>query len=395
MARSDILTHIPLDYWAMVYGLDLYRFNQVDAPVPDEGCEHIWCQRAPGYGAEGRYHLRDLLAQALQQAEQRIGRYLGSPVAPAWVQDEHAWPERGVGLFETKRFRVLEFGRPEWTFVGHYPVVYAGDYGYVTVPPADYDGDPCELTLIGYDATYLDDLADCLRESYAIRPIRITSSAAGIIIRAHKAQFVQPALWETCEPLDPDDDIYLANAQVWRVAAGVGEDYSPAEIVTTEESCEHPCVDATVKGCALTGSPLYIGGGHRVRAWVYPATWDGSYWVSASTGLCTVPIRARLYYRSGVMAENPLCCEMIDRTVGEAVARLATAYLPHSPCGCEAVSQMFEHDRALMRTGGELNAPRDPIAYQNPFGDSWAAQNAWQVVRSIRPNAVQSGGGAG
>ena len=393
MARSDIRTLTPLDYWAWHYGLNMYRFNQVNVPIPSDaesGCDPLWCQYAPGYGPQGRYHLRDALAQALAEAEARMARYLGSPVAPDWVQDEVEWPAADNGLVETLRFRVIEFGRPQWTLLGDYgdyPVVYIGDWGYVTIPPADYTGDMCLLRLVspGY-------YGDCQRITYEIRPVSWYRDDAGnTIAKAHKAQFVRPALWEDCVELEDVDETYLDTAEVWIVRAGVGETYAPAVIICPTNSCAEMCVETTEVSCAVNGVLDRQGG--RARAYVWPASYVGGKWVPSSSACSCSPSRVRLYYRAGVRAlDDPNCCMPYDRAMADAVARLATAYLSHQPCGCEAVAQQFMLDRALMRTGEPMSSPRDPVAYQNTFGDSWAAQNALHVVRQVRPNAVLFGG---
>ena len=390
MARSDIFTLIPLDYWAFHYGLNMYRFNQVN--VPDEtGCDPLWCQYAPGHGPQGRYHLRDALAQALKEAEDKMARYLGSPVAPDWVWDEQFW--NNAGLFETTRFRVIQFGRPVWIPLGDYldyTVHYIGDWGYVTVPSSDYVGNWCDLHLVspGYPGA-------CQRQTYEIRPVQIYQDNAGdIVFKAHKAQFVVPALWETCVALDPDDpDTWLDHAEVWSVQPGVGTDYSAGEIVTRSSGCGPMCVETEEHSCAAVNGVFDIHGG-RAQAYIWPATYDDTTgtWTAKALGCCDCPTRARLYYQSGVRPDTANCCQPYERSVADAVARLATALLPHEPCGCEGIAQMFEADRALMRTGNPMSSPRDPMAYQNPFGDSWAAQNAWNVCKSIRPNNMIGGG---
>ncbi len=394
MARSDIFTLIPLDFWAQVYGVDPYRFNQVRHTDETPECDPIWCQSAPGFGPQGRFHVRDDLARALFDAEVGIEKFLGSPVAPDWVSREVDLAY-GSGLFETPDYRVLQFGQPLWTLLGDYldyPVVYSGDWGAVTVPAADYSGPLCELWLIapGYPS------ADG-RKSYAIRPVRWHRDNAGNSVgRAHKAQFVVPSLWDTCIELDANDsDTWLDYAEVWRVSRGVGASYPAATIhyVTTPEGCEAAlCGETTQDSCAAVQTAL---GGERGRGIVYPAAYNA---VTAQWELSTCPTgyRARaftLYYQAGVTPIRALYCEPYERRLAEAVARLATAYLPHSPCGCDAVAEMFQHDRMWMSATGEaMSAPADPYAYRNPLGNTWAAQNAWHVLDSIRPNRVREGG---
>lgn len=389
MARSDIYTLIPLDYWAQHYGLNMYRFNQINVPAADD-CDPLWCQYAPGSGPQGRFHLRDALAQALKEAEDKMARYLGSPVAPDWVSDEQFW--NAAGVFETNRFRVLRFGRPFWTQLGDYldyTVHYLGDWAHVVIPAADYSGNLCDLHLVapGYPGP-------CQRITYELRPVQIYRDNAGaIIIKAHKAQFVVPALWETCVPLDPDDpDTYLEYAEVWHVGPGAGPAYSAGEIVTVPSGCGTTmCTETEAVSCAIVNGVFDVHGG-RAIAHIWPATYNAGVWTAKAPDCGQCGTRARLYYQCGVRPETANCCQPYERSVANAVARLATAYLPHEPCGCEGIAHQFRADRALMRTGEPMSSPRDPVAFQNPFGDSWAAQNAWNVCKSIRPNNMIGGG---
>lgn len=394
MARSDILTTIPLDYWAQFYGVNLYRFNQVNAPLGEgetDDCNPLWCQRAPGYGPQGRYHLRDALARAIKEAEQKITRYLGSPIAPEWVYDEVGWPRAGNGLVQTQRFRVIQFGRPLWTQLGDYgdyPVAYDEDTAYVTIPAADYSGDLCALRLVspGYPGP-------CQRPTYEIRPVSwYRDNAGNVIAQAHRSQFVVPALWETCAELADDPATFLTTAEVWVVTVGQGTAYAAAEIICNADTCGTMCQEETTYSCAVVNTALDRQGG-LASAYVWPATYANGIWTPSDIGCTCNPSRLRLYYQAGVRPlDDPACCVPYDTALADAVTRLATAYLAHQPCGCEAINEMFQMDRALMRTGEPMSSPRDPVAYQNVFGDSWAAQNALHVVRQIRPNAVLFGG---
>ncbi len=393
MARSDTWTLIPLDYWAQVYGLDLYRFNQVNH-APAEDCNPLWCQRAPGIGPSGRYHLRDVLAEALAEAEAGIERELGSPVAPDWIMDELPWNDPGLML--TNRYRVIQFGRPVWRQLGDYgdyAVGYNNDTGTVIVPAADVAGvDLCNLWLIapGYPGPDV-------RRTYAIRPVRWHVDAAGnYVARAHQAQFVDPVLWEVCEPLVDEAATYLDTVEVWEVKAGVGTAYAPAEILyTAGGSCsEAMCAETTELSCAMVQG-LFDRYGGKARAYIWPADYAAGVWTPKShpTGYC--PVRVHLYYQAGVRPQRPQWCESYEERVARAVARLATALLPHAPCGCEAVAEMFAEDRRWMASSGNpMSTPSDPHAYLNPFGNTWAAQNALKVVRSIRPNRRIEGGKA-
>lgn len=391
MARSDVFTLIPLDFWADVYGVDLYPFNQVYASETPE-CEPIWCQRPPGYGAQGRYHVRDSLARAIKRAESIMEEWLGSPVAPEWVMDEIELADCPTGRVRTRRYRVIEFGQPQWIKIGDYAPGYADHVAQVTVPEGDYDGDLCDLWIIAPDYP-----GDAVKQTYAIRPLRWAEDAAGdYIAEGHTAQFVDPDLWATCEELTDEAATYLNSVEVWQRTAGAGEDYPQAEIIWLPNGCgdEGICGEDIRTTCAHVRGGLDRRGG-SADLYVVPATYNETtgVWEATSAPSGYYAKRVRLYYKAGLRPQNPLWCEPYDYFAAETVARLATAYLSHQPCGCEAVAQQFEHDRMWMAADGTpKSTPADPYAYRNPLGNTWAAQNAWKLIKSIRPNRVRQGG---
>ena len=87
MARSDVITWLPLDDFAKIIGLSPLSFNQLHSDTLQQNnvCGDLFYQYAWQHSDRVG---RDDIAMAIQQAEQEISREVGFNLVPDWTTEE-------------------------------------------------------------------------------------------------------------------------------------------------------------------------------------------------------------------------------------------------------------------------------------------------------------------
>lgn len=266
MARSDIVTQVPLDRAAKIMGIDPYHFNQITTVRRPEtnACADIWFQ----YTEQRVGQLsRDDFAVALKQAEDTITHYLGYTLIPQWVVDEEqpitkpASPEmvnisgrnsRGQAKsVVTNRGFVIAGGiRTKTLIEANTPIIYSDNNGdgyvefcTVTVNTTVTDPEEIHVYFPGLDGS----------DKWEIRPISVSISGGIATITFYRYLVPLPDQWT----VDPDagdilrningDDInaFLPDVDVYRVYNDVS---SQATLYA-----EGTCLNCSGTGCEACG----------------------------------------------------------------------------------------------------------------------------------------------
>lgn len=392
--RSDIETGLTLLQYCQYIGFDPFTMAQFGDGFPatsTPACDH------PVFSHQWQQDFlsRDEFNQAISQAEAMIAAELGFWTYPRYiVNEELVYPKPGIGVNggggNTKgKWKSV---KTNYSMVQS-PGVFTRTLidAAVAVTRADTDGDgikdtftatavnipagttPDEIALyinVGDRVGIVTDIA----ERWRIRPLHVTISGNTATITGHACLLAKPMLYEGYDNTALDvsiDTNYLDTLSCYRITTDttattstMNQGYAKWEQI--------PCSGSSgVSVFPITVTPRNAERGHV-----------GIDWSAADCTSGHEPDSVRLNYLAGL----PLQDGMIDRTLGLAVAQLATSLLPGLACGCKRSERIIAHWRAAIfeSEGDEQTnfAPDD--AGSNPFGVARGAVFAWRAIQEYK-----------
>ena len=404
MARSDILTWLPLDDFAAIFGWDPLAFNGMSSATlrtntrcGDPTFQFDW-QHSERIG-------RDSIALAILEAEREIAQEVGYNLIPDWTFEERMGFPRPAdpGAYNLYGVNPRWQGKSVEAPRGHVitggvkakSVIQAG----AAVVRSDADGDTynelCTVTV----ATSITD-ANEIRAYYPsksgddgweIRPIKVAFSGGNAIITFKSWQIAAANQMERMDqaPVDADNaSSYETTVDIYRVYNDPSSqvqfvwENSPVACCGNTDSCV-ACQLSTQSGCFhLRDSRM----GFIVPS---PGSWnasdqqfDAAYWTA-----CREPDQLVLNYYSGLRAKNlarPFV-EM-DPYWKSSVAYYAASKLDRDVCGCSNVAGQigkWRRDMAYAQssaTGGASFTETAEIM-GNRFGTTAGAIYAYKRVQ--------------
>lgn len=389
MARSDIVTLMPLDDYSKWMTIIPSHFNQLSgakAPMRS-GCDEVWDQDA-----------RDLLAWTMAQAEELITEQLGTPPVPTFIVNEEI-PFALTGVrsdwrnaeIKTRYTNVVAFGTERLTLkqadagieyrdldndpAGREEIAEIGTAIYADLPACD---EACEVAVFFRTADDADDAAD---SRWEIRPLKVDIDGLTMNIRAESSMFVRPELWRLTEMDCISAGDSLSDTEKWKwnweLANLVSQvdvycrDVNPELPVTLKWdgvcNCTSACSHTTQTACAF---PTDLDRGFFIPR---PATWNGTVNVDACPTYSIPPASVLVSYRAGWPLDRN--CRM-NANLERAIVKLTNVLLPEPPCGfCDAAKNRWENDRKAID-------PLTPEAAAMPWDlYSQGALEAWRIVK--------------
>ena len=404
MARSDVVTKLPLDQWARIMGLHPFHFNQVQiAALANTICEQAWFthewQDSDRVG-------RDAIAEAIAMAEANMEQQLNFRLAPSWERDEWrptvrpirpefvnlsatnvrgfrgsvqgAWGNAIAGGIEAKTLIAASAAIVWSNTTGVLDDTAYKEPGTVTVNTAV---DPCEIALY-----YPGKSGD---SAWEIRPINAVVVAGVATITFRRELAVLETLMEEHDPGVLDglvDGNFLTTVDVYRhwndpqtQATLVWE---PLPTCGCGETTCHQCSQSVQTAC------LFTRGDPRLSIFAFnPGTWDATAngFTQAEFIIPRSPDVVRLYYYAGLRNKAAACANKeMDPAWARAVAYYAASLLDRPACDCaasKAIIDRWAQDLAFESGADESGSYRlSEGDLDNPLGTRRGAIYAWKRI---------------
>lgn len=408
MAFASTRTHLSLDRWAALIGINPAHLNSViPAGRHPTVCEQPWMQFA--YQAVDRVG-REEVAMAIAQAESDIEHHLGYRLLPSWEVDEwhgtmrpyqremynlNGADIRGQAqLVKTKWGHVISGGIRSKELIANRPIV-AGSFtdtdgdGYketVTVTATVVAGQsPCEVCVY-YPAKSADD-------RWEVRPINVSVAGTSATITFRREQIVKEELLVDLVPPADDshlrgvadeDTSFLASVDVYRV---YNDPQSQVTFLWEPMAGGCSCNGSGCGACAYSSGTgcLMIRDDPRLGLVSYhPAVWNGTTLEFDAEAWCrAAPDITRLYYYAGLRDKTLDCpTRQMDPEWERIVAYYAAALLDRPICECNSVHSWVAHwqyDFAI--SGADEQANQIPASVlDNPLGTTRGAVFAWRRI---------------
>lgn len=374
--------------------------------------EHAWQTS----DASGRTELR----QALEDAEQRLGQFLGYDIAPRFREETLPFPRYYDSRYDRYGFsgsdaRWLPLVLPHGKVIAGGVEAHTALDAAAAVTYSDADGDGVlDTATIGPIATggvtdpdeiaiYVpvdDRVGSTARsERWRIAPVRAAISGGSVTITAPIWLFAKPVLYGGFNPsgIDVSDGAKrLATVEVTRRfcnPAGTTQETAQAVLIYETRPWPWFCTAPTI---ANAQDPAGVGyalarlgirdaeaGVVSVGEAVYDAT--TSQWVAPGCcgGLVRPPDRVLVRYAAGESLEDGALASYWRPIV----ARLAAAELARKPCACDSANRwLYEWQTDLSRTTGEGGITYAVTGQQlnNPFGFRRGHLFAYSQVQHLR-----------
>ena len=276
------------------------------------------------------------------------------------------------------------------------PIVYSDndndgvlDLATITVTAADMTaaGATVDDVAVYYPDSYIGLPTYPVSERWRIKPLRIrTNSVTGdVVITGHRAQFVDPVLWELGNDIALDVNAnFLISVDVRKrfnnPASSAQLVWKPftANLCSSVPACGETCQSACLIVDSERQSKFHILPGDytvATESWAY----------TNPTICCCYPSQAALNYQSGWYRNIPgwMEADWMQARLAEAIVRLANVYLPDIPCGCDLVKRKWDRDREQQ----DINTVDAHLA-MSAFGSvTWGSLFAWGAVKRLRPLA--------
>jgi hypothetical protein len=398
MARSDIITWLPLDDFFSIIGLNPLHANGLTSALFDNNaCGSVWFQ----YSWQNSDRIgRDDLAMAIQEAEQEIAKEVGFNLVPDWTIEERLPHTRPLvpemynlsgtnprGMFksiELPRGHIITGGVKAKTIVTRSAAVVRTD------PNGDTYSELCTVAV----ATTVTDVNEIHvyyqghlgEDAWEIRPIKVSISAGIATITFNSWQIVDEDTITDMNANAVDGDLvasYETTVDVYRVYNDPATQVQFMWENSPDLNCCSTCVACTLStqaGCFHIREPRL---GFVVPA---PATWAEST-SSFSTGewtACREPDQIRFWYYSGYQDKS---IERYNVRMANywryAVAYFAASKLDRPVCGCSNVSQFIDKwrlDAMASRDEAGININITPEQLTNKLGTTMGALYAWKRI---------------
>ena len=398
-----VVNLLPLSRYAQIMGLDLAHIMQVGGSGYPVGpvCSNCWTES-----------MRQQLRLAIASAEEMIAEQLGFPVGATYTEERQRFPwqykwaggnnssyrnqvgRNGWPTIHTAWKRLLTMGSvsleeiTDFTFTWSCPDANAVNaLGTISFAP------PAGLVDLGRIRVFH------LYPFYGgrwqeIEGLRTRLVNGNVVIDGFREQWVLPMAcgyglacvdWDDNGNFVADEDDLLVYYEVDHPENAV------CYFWALPEGCTPGCVPTSQRACAQ----IVNHEGGVVQS--YPATWDGT----ALTRTCCAdedypPDYAILRYRAGWAdplrsgawySGTRLNVDRFGSMMAMAIVRLANTLLPaHIRCGCKQAQEQWQNDRLLVGQGNSsgTNSTSRPMlaqAEKNPFGPTYGALAAWQMVR--------------
>lgn len=405
---------VPLETFRAYFQMHPYHFyqlaNTTQVPVTDQ-CDTVVYQYAwQNLNAAGR---QDILT-SIEQAEDKLKRYLGFRIAPQYVESLVQWPQ-----FYGSQFLAWNYtdARGEWnsvqlpegeiraagveslTFVGDAALIYSdsdsdGLDDTFTLTIATTETDSSKIAVYFTDTDRLD--GDGPSEEWRIRPVKVSIAGGNATVTGRSWMLVKPVLYQgvvrrVFDPADPSN--FVTDLAVYiRTTDPDGTDFDDSQATLIWETSPYPywgaCCGssntnagdpaAVAKALARVGLRDQLHGIVSIGAASYNAT--DSVWTAINWGLCRPPDRVQVRYLAGV----PLVNNNVDPVWSKVVCMLAAAELQRPICACEMLNQkLYFYQFDLARSAGNNDEAYQISAedLNNPFGTLRGQVYAWKVVQ--------------
>lgn len=392
--RASTDTLLSLAEWGEIMGVNLWELAQFGAGFPAENgrqCQHVFYQ----YQWQRDFISREEIAGAIEKAEAAIALQLKYWPAPKYLDDTVERPPQTRSRAGPARYGVgLPFG---YVHGGGILARAEIDPG-AAVTRTDEDGDGVKETFTVSVATALTDSEEIalyytaadrnnlpLGETWRIRPVNVAISGGTATITGHASLLVVPDKTLAVDPAELNvtlDANYVTAVAVYRVyrdttaaEATPNQGWAIWNAVSQNPCTSTPCVPSTRAICVdesfTEGRQVYVS---------YPDPSTCVHWRK--------PDRIRVKYLAGVPREQG----RMARMYADAVAHLATAWLPADKCGCERSQRILHWWRALPNDD-ERETGRRPVTFDEimmPFGERRGAVYAWKLVRELKQHRAVS-----
>lgn len=382
MARWSSPTALYPELWRELVGFDACAWNGVydKTGATPQTCES-WFQypwQPTTYRAG-----RDNVGKEVLQAERRLAKRLGFPVAPTYFVDIEIPFPRAAQTITLPHGYVQAIGtEARDTIETGAAVVYDGAPGpyelsteaTVTVAAGDIT-DLCEVAIYHPDMVSAD-ITD-LDETWRIYPIDMNLSGANIEMTFRRCDLVT---WEAHESqsdgglIDIDSASFLTTVDVYRRYT------QPGGMVAAWRTCGEECDETTQDLCGI------ITNERQGFVEFYPATYSGGSWSRNTWSTCALPEKIRVSYLAGWRAKYAQrSCDGFD-DLAEVIVKLSLTLLREPVCQCDQFSWLWDSAREKIELATSTQA-----AVLNFFGSTMLgavdAYNWWV------DHAISEGGG--
>lgn len=372
--------------------------------------EYAW----QGLDAAGRSEIRE----AIEEAEQKLRRYLGYRVAPQYTEATVAYPAytdhrlwnfseadgngRWIGM-RLPEGEIRAIGVESLTAIGTANVAATDEDGdglddtfTLTIATTETDSDKIAVYFAAADR--LDNQA--AGERWRIQPVQVSISGGTATIIGRYWLLVKPILYEgvSKRSLDPTDaSSFVTTLEVKiRTTDPTGTTTDDSQAVLIWETAPYPywwggggCCGsnpgndsrdpaATAQAVARVGIRDAKNGIVTVGAAAYNAT-DG-VWYAIDWSICRPPDRVKIRYLAGLELEDG----QMQPLWQDVVAMMAAAQMNRPICACDTANRkLYDAQFDLARAAGANDeqysiAPED---LANPFGTRRGQVRAYQLVR--------------
>lgn len=309
-------------------------------------CQHIW-----------RHHERASIARYLNEAQIEIEQVTGYPLSPKWFeQEQQPYQCRSI---KTRWSKLLAAGVRAVSNIA-------------LNEPVDHSTDPA---VVGPVVTTVTDWHEIKvyhpGTDFEIEPSAIAIAGGQVTIEIPRCRLVLAALEDTPQDGLDYDDVGTCVSSFSAGTPGSFECEVDVKRVYTDTTDQGTLVYPHGKSCACVQNCTE----DTDAACVYIRDAElGFVDVRRETisSLCTCGARltyVRMNYQAGVVSPTS---QMED-----AIIRLAHVKMPHSPCGCEQVTDMWARDRHVPDV-------LDRERLNCPFGLSDGAWTAWKFANALQ-----------
>jgi len=344
-----VKTILPLETYARHMGMSPAHFwgcnaNTLHYDTPSVVCNEVWSE----YGWQGDYMVgRHELSLEIQRAEKEVQEYLGHPIGPMYLREEHASniyrhsPIINQFPLSLRNREVIGAGKRKKTLVEAGASVSFGDAdgdsfseeGTVVVTGFTFDPQKVRVYHPGTDI-----------EVRPLSSVTVDGPGTTATIKMKKWLLVKPDIYEygISAAIELTDDSNFS----------VTVDVYLEELDSTETSCQMTWgMDPT--SCAVLPEPrvelgrAYVHSPQHGYAVASAASYDaGTQIWTAGTVPYSDPDSTVVWYMAGARTDDykdGLSIDPIHPYLAKAVTYLATARLPDFPCGCESVNKFYKY----------------------------------------------------
>lgn len=399
MARSDVLTKLPLDRWFEIIGMNPLHANQLTSTrlLPGTVCGDVFFQYA--WQHSDRLGRNDI-AMAIQAAEQEIEAELGYLLTPDWIAEERLeYPQPAIpgvynlsgtnprGMFksvELRRGHVISGG------VKTKSLIQAGTAIVRSDPDVDQFQELCTVQ-VATSVTDVNEIrvyypAKSGSDAWEIRPITVSISGGVATITFKVWQVVAANQLDAinAQPLEAEGAAtYETTVDIYRVyndpSTQVQFMWEGGEAMNCCGSCV-ACQFSTQAGC------FHLRDARLGMAVPSPASWNSTdqQFDQYEWSACREPDQVRFWYYSGFQDLNLARPKVQMAYYWEyAVAYFAASKLDRPVCGCSNVQQFIDKWRrdATYQDEAVGGFTLTPEQASNRLGTSMGALYAWRAIQ--------------